>query len=163
MKLKIKSFISNILFFSVIFFVITTFQQRNLLSNDQPAPYFNLKTLQTGERVSIKSLQNQQTVVYFFAPWCTVCKLSMPNLDRLAKNGSINAIAIAADYESKQQVQAFVDDLSLSMPVLLADSHTASNYKISAFPTYYVISEDLKIIAKSMGYSTELGLRARSF
>ena len=86
----------------------------------------------------------------------------MPNLDKLHANGSINAIAIAADYTSIQAVKDLTRELNLSMPVLLGDKNTASNYKVSAFPTYYIISDELKITSKSLGYSTELGLRART-
>ena len=37
-----------------------------------------------------------------------------------------------------------------------------ANELISAYPTYYVIDEQLAITAHSMGYSTELGLRMRT-
>ena len=162
MKSKVKTTLLQILFFLVIFYTITQFQQRNMLENHAPAPYFNLPLLNTHERLSIDQIRGQKTVIYFFAPWCSICKISMPNHDKLHANGSINAIAIAADYTSIQAVKDFTRELNLSMPVLLGDKNTASNYKVSAFPTYYIISDELKITNKSLGYSTELGLLART-
>lgn len=85
----------------------------------------------------------------------------MPNLQSAMDDGDINAVAVALDYQSEQQVQDFVADLSLSMPILLGSAQTAKQYKISAFPTYYVIDESLRITARSMGYSSELGIKYR--
>ncbi len=146
----------------IVFYGVSAFQQRNMLPiDDSPAPYFSLEQLNGEQRFTIKSLQGQTTVVYFFAPWCSICKLSMPNLQAAMDDGDINAIAIALDYESKEQVADFVSQMQLNMPILLGSTNTAKQYKISAFPTYYVIDESLSITARSMGYSSELGIKFR--
>lgn len=161
-KLNMKKILLQIIVIAIVFFAVSAFQQRNLLSTDHtPAPYFALTQLNEQGRYSIKELQGQTTVVYFFAPWCSICKVSMPNLQSAMDDGDINAVAVALDYQSEQQVQDFVADLSLSMPVLLGSAQTAKQYKISAFPTYYVIDESLRITARSMGYSSELGIKYR--
>jgi thiol-disulfide isomerase/thioredoxin len=146
-----------------IFFAFTFFQERNLLTNEQSAPYFNLKILGSNERLTLAELKGKKTVIYFFAPWCSICKMSMPNVNTLYENGEINAIAIAADFNNEQEVEDFTADLAITMPVVLAQKYTTRHYKISAYPTYYIISEDLKVTSQSMGYSTELGIRARTF
>ncbi len=86
----------------------------------------------------------------------------MPNLETAYQQGKLNAIAIALDYQSIAEVKQFTDSLDLTMPVLLGSKSTGQDYKISAYPTYYVIDEQLAITAHSMGYSTELGLRMRT-
>nr|WP_273048854.1 hypothetical protein [Pseudoalteromonas sp.] len=86
-------------------------------------------------------------------------RYSMPNLEAVLESSNINAIGIALDYRNPQEVVDFVSDLNLTMPILLGDRHTQSNYKISAFPTYYIINEQLHITARSMGYSSELGIK----
>lgn len=86
----------------------------------------------------------------------------MPNLEAAISDSDINAIGIALDYKNEQEVAQFIDELKLTMPILLGDKHTQSNYKISAFPTYYVVNEQLQITARSMGYSSELGINLRS-
>ncbi|CCQ09588.1 putative heme-binding protein [Pseudoalteromonas luteoviolacea B = ATCC 29581] len=148
-----------------VFLVVSWWQTRGLLSTENsPAPYFSLPTLQQPElRFSIKALQGKKTVLYFFAPWCAVCRYSMPNLEKRYRDGSINAVAIALDYQSIAEVEAFTRDLGLSMPVLLGSNNTTSDYRINGFPTYYVVNEELMIISRSVGYSTELGLAVRSW
>ncbi|WP_105190457.1 TlpA family protein disulfide reductase [Pseudoalteromonas sp. T1lg48] len=157
-----KKFFSQLILIAVVFFAVSAYQERHLLSADHsPAPYFSLPQLHDDARFSIRELQGQKTVVYFFAPWCSVCKLSMPNLQKAMDRGDVHAIAIALDYQSKAQVREFVDDLQLTMPILLGSEYTAQQYKISAFPTYSVIDESLSISARAMGYSTELGIKLR--
>jgi len=150
--------------FAVIFIAVTAYQELGMLADngEQPAPYFSLPTLENEHKqISLSELAGQQTVVYFFAPWCSICKFSMPNLDKLHEQQKLNAVAIALDYDSKKAVEAFTQDLDLSMPVLMGNHQIAANFKVKAYPTYYVIDENLKITERSVGYSTELGLRAR--
>ena len=164
MKIRRSAFI-NISLAILVFYLVSTFKERNLLqTNNAPAPYFNLPLLnQPTERISIAQLEGKTTVVYFFAPWCTICRYSMPNLEAVLESSNINAIGIAFDYKNEQEVAHFVDELNLTMPIVLGDKHTQANYKVSAFPTYYVINEKLQITARSMGYSSQLGIAARAW
>lgn len=161
---KTTQLLLNIGILVVLFYAVTGFQERNLLkSDDTPAPYFNLAKLNpSSERLSIAKLQGQKTVVYFFAPWCSICRYSMPNLEEAYKADKVNAIAIALGYKSKHAVMRFATDLNLSMPVLLGTTGTQNSYKISAYPTYYIIDEQLHIVGRAMGYSTELGIMLRT-
>ncbi|WP_105167726.1 TlpA family protein disulfide reductase [Pseudoalteromonas sp. T1lg23B] len=146
-----------------VFLLITAYQEKDMLSDAgiQQAPYFSLPALEHTQRVSLDSLQGQKTIIYFFAPWCHVCKLSMPNLNKLYLERQINVVAIALDFQTTNQVRHFVDDLSLSMPILLGDNNLKANYRISAYPSYYVLDEKSNIVERSVGYSSELGLRLR--
>lgn len=143
---------------------ITAYQELGMLVDDgkQSAPFFSLPELDNpNKRVDLTSLQGQQTVIYFFAPWCSICKYSMPNLDKLYKSKKLKAIAIALDYPDIGSIKTFSQGLNLSMPILLGDRNTAQNFKIKAYPTYYVIDENLKITERSVGYSSELGIKLR--
>ncbi|MBD1582539.1 TlpA family protein disulfide reductase [Pseudoalteromonas sp. S16_S37] len=147
----------------IVFLLFNAYQQRDMLptSEHQPAPYFSLPQLNSAERISLAAFRGQKVVVYFFAPWCNVCRYSMPNLNKLYEQQQVNAVAIALDYENKAQISAFVADLKLSLPILLGNENIAANYRIRAYPSYYVIDESGNIIQRDMGYSTELGLRLR--
>jgi len=169
----LKSIIIQILAAVVIFNLVSMFKESSLLdtSGELPAPYFSLPVLDNTlekntsnkpvNRMDLSQLKDQKTVVYFFAPWCTICKISMPNLQNKVSDGSVNAIAIALDFENTTQVKEFTNDLGITFPVLLGNHQIRQNYQIEAYPTYYVIDENLKLSARSMGYSTELGLAIR--
>lgn len=160
-----------------IFFGISLWQERNLLPIQEAAPMFELLPLQLSltdaivpsdlafsqlEVLPTRSIysQNQRSLIYFFAPWCSICKLSMGNLAYL--EGKLPVVAVALDYSDEQAVLDFVAGLDINVPVLLGNSAVAQAYKIKAFPTYYIINAEGKIEMSSMGYSTELGLQIRA-
>ncbi|WP_440053669.1 TlpA family protein disulfide reductase [Pseudoalteromonas sp. T1lg65] len=148
-----------------VFIAVSSYQERNLLDDNGliSAPSFILPQLNETEMALFhsKQLAGNQSVIYFFAPWCSVCRVSMPNLDRLYRQQKVNAVAIALDFNSTEEVTNFVADLQLSMPILLGNQHVRKQYKIAAYPTYYVLDEHLNVTERAVGYSSELGLRAR--
>ena len=115
-----------------------------------------------GKTISLQANQ-RKTIVYFFAPWCSICDVSIDNLQSLyEKNLNIDVIAVALDYVDQSQVLNFSRKHQLTFPVVYGNEEIKSSYKIHAYPSYYVLNEESTIIAKSMGYSTELGLYLRS-
>jgi len=173
MKIKgrhLKSILIQIIAAIAIFNLVSMYKESSLLddSGALPAPYFSLPQLKDNHlaetptsRIDLSHLKDQKTVLYFFAPWCTICKISMPNLQSQVSDGTVKAIGIALDFENTEEVQSFTKDLGISFPVLLGNHQIRQNYQIQAYPTYYVIDENLKISARSMGYSTSLGLSLR--
>jgi peroxiredoxin len=114
------------------------------------------------ETVSLNA-QGKTTVLYFFAPWCQVCHVSIGNLQSLfQKNEQLNVIAIALDFTNKDEVRNFTNKHHLTFPVALGNEAIKKVFEISGYPSYYVLNEENVIIAKSMGYSSELGLYLRS-
>ena len=142
---------------------VNLYQNRNLPGSPEHAPELNLMTLD-GSPLNLKSLKGKKTVVYFFAPWCHICHASIGNLEDMWQDNKedVNAIVVALDYKSIDEVREFIADKNLTMPILLGHSKTSSDWNVFAFPTYYVIAEDGHIIWRSVGYSTELGLRIRT-
>lgn len=112
--------------------------------------------------VSLNS-QGKKTIIYFFAPWCQVCHVSIGNLQALyEKNEHLNVIAVALDYSSVNEVMDFTKQHQLTFPIALGNEEIKDAFSISAYPSYYIISEENSIIGKSMGYSSEVGLYLRS-
>ncbi|OCQ19972.1 heme-binding protein [Pseudoalteromonas luteoviolacea] len=157
-------YLINVIIFVVVLSAAFAYQELGMLEDNgrQSAPYFSLPMMSDeSQRYNISQLQGERSVVYFFAPWCNICRYSMPNIDKLHRLGKVNAVAIALDFQSTEEIEAFSKDLNLSMPILLGNRKTASDYKVKAYPTYYVMDPELKIIERSIGYSSELGIRLR--
>ncbi len=120
-----------------------------------------LKTLdnKTIELVNI----NKTTVVYFFAPWCQICHVSISNLQALyEKNEHINVVAVALDYIDRDEVFEFSSQHQLTFPIALGTEQIKAKFKVKGYPSYYVINQENTVIAKSMGYSSEIGLLLRT-
>ncbi|GAA0818654.1 TlpA family protein disulfide reductase [Colwellia sp. D2M02] len=136
-------------------------------SLNTPAQHHNesgaimLSTL-NGEPVALQA-QGNTTVLYFFAPWCQVCHASIGNLQNLFQhNEDVDVIAIALDYTSNEEVLKFTQRHQLTFPIALGDEKTKQAFAITGYPSYYIVDKDNVITAKSMGYSSELGLYLRS-
>ncbi|MBE7439457.1 MAG: TlpA family protein disulfide reductase [Spirochaetales bacterium] len=140
-------------FFLLIVSGLHLFQTRDLLDSRQSAPPFELEDLQ-GRKVSLSDFSGKKTVLYFMAPWCSICKISFPALQALgqAAGGNIHVVAIALSYQNPGEVADFAGDVSF--PVLLGKDSTGQDYRITAFPTLYVINADGQIASRSLGLAT---------
>ena len=167
MLATLRNFIIQILIFLAIFQAASFLRETSMLSTDTKIEattdllFTQVPTIM-GETVSLNS-QDKKTVIYFFAPWCQVCHVSIGNLQALyEKNENLDVIAVALDYNHVDEVMDFTKQHQLTFPIALGDEEIKQAFLISAYPSYYVINEENSIIGKSMGYSSELGLYLRS-
>ena len=158
---KVRSLLLNVAVVVVAFVAITAFQTRNMLPTDrQPAPDLPGVTL-AGERFDLERETPRPVLVYFFAPWCKICGASADNLERLRRilpAEQLDIVTVALDWGDADEVREYVARHGLQGPVLLGDAALARDWKIYAFPTYYVLDSQRRVVRRDMGYSTQLGL-----
>lgn len=160
-----KNLILQVCIVIVVFNLVSAFRETSMLSSwdVNRAPNYTLLNLDKKQSNLFREDSSNKTILYFFAPWCSVCRASIENLQiTYQNNSSIDIKAIALDYSSQAEVEDFANDLSLTFPILLGDEHLKNAYKVTAYPSYYVVNEKQQIEHRSMGYSTELGLFLRS-
>ncbi len=157
-----RNILIQIVVFFTIFQLLSWFKEADMLSTNSNLSHQQHALVSTmGDTVSLTA--KKKTVLYFFAPWCTVCHASIDNLQAIyQKNGNIQVIAIALDFMETEEVDDFVAQHQLTFPVVFGNEKIKQFYKVKAYPSYYVLNEDNTVIAKSMGYSTELGLYLRT-
>ena len=149
--------------FIILLFAVQSWQTKDLLANGSKLPLVELPTL-SGVNYQTSGHNGKSVVVYLFAPWCKVCKVSSINVNRLYDSvspGEVAVLAIALDYGSVEEVETFKKDHNLKMPVLLGSAQTARNFKISGFPTFYFANSEGSITAKTIGFTTKTGLMLR--
>jgi peroxiredoxin len=159
----LRSISIQLVVFFLIFQAMSFLRETSMLSTSTQLsdPTITLPTLM-GKPIPVKS-QGKTTVIYFFAPWCQVCHVSIGNLQALyEKNENIDVIAIALDYSSVEEVSNFTAKHQLTFPVALGNAAVKNQFSITGYPSYYVLDEDNTIKGKSLGYSSELGLYLRS-
>lgn len=147
----------------IAFNIVSLFRETSMLStnNDSPVAQFELTSLQ-GETVLIDS-NGSDTVLYFFAPWCQICHMSIGNLEKIYTGGKeIKVVAIALDFADAREVSEFVSRHNLSFPIALGNEAIKHAFKVSAYPSYYILDGDNRVKSRSMGYSTEIGLYFRT-
>jgi thiol-disulfide isomerase/thioredoxin len=159
--LKKSSWPRDILIGALIIAGVIAYQNRNLLDDDgsiqiSPQNFVQLN----GDMYSLQP-SDKKTLIYFFAPWCTVCKMSISNLD-VVDTKNYNVVRIALDYQSVEEIEAFAKDAEVEGTILLGGLPHKQRFNITGYPTYYILNEDLQVIKRDMGYSTSLGLSFRT-
>ena len=151
---------------AVVFFVVLAFQSRNMLAtNGQAAPALVGTTL-AGQPYDLGDAEARPALVYFFAPWCRVCALSSGNLNRLRRwrdTEDIEIVAVALDWDSAEDVRDYVERHDLNVKVVLGDVNVARAWQIQAFPSYYVLDDEHRVVRRDVGYSSQLGLWLRAW
>ncbi|WP_246028857.1 TlpA family protein disulfide reductase [Litorilituus sediminis] len=166
-KAVLRSLLIQAIIFFLAFQLVSYFRETSMLATDthiveQYNADFNAVTTLDNNTVSLFA-QGKTTVLYFFAPWCQVCHASIRNLQALHEdNKAIKVVAIALDYIDDDEVAKFTSKHQLTFPVALGNEGIKKAFSITGYPSYYVLNKQNVITAKSMGYSSELGLYLRS-
>ena len=148
------------------FQAFAAWQKQDMLGGSQPeAPTLALPDLE-GNWVELRPGNTRRTLVYFLAPWCTVCKHSVPHLNTLRRLRDPEELAIhvvGLAWQDPEELRRFARDTGLELPILTGVRSTAEAWKIRAFPTYYVLDENGQVLSSDLGLTTEWGLRWRTW
>ena len=148
----------------IIFILLSEWQAADMRDEGEELQSLTSPTLE-GNTLTFpdQNALSGNTLVYFFAPWCTICDLSIGNLNLVKHqfNADVNIVIVALDYQSIEEVQEFVADKELNFPVILGDSRWAKEYQIRAFPSYYIIDDTGTVLSRTIGYSSTAGMLSR--
>ncbi len=158
---KKNTWVRDILFGLLIIFGFIAYQNRNLLDDDGSIQISSQNFITISGDMYSLAPSDKKTLVYFFAPWCAVCKMSISNLDVVDTN-EYKVVRIALDYQSVEEIEAFAKDAGVKGTVLLGGEQHKQRFNVSGYPTYYILDEQLQVISHDMGYSTSLGLKLRT-
>jgi len=61
------------------------------------------------------------------------------------------------------EVRDYVEHHDLNVTVVLGGASVARQWQIQAFPSYYVLNSEHKVVRRDIGYSSQLGLWLRAW
>ena len=157
MKLILKNIF---IFFSTMLLLILTgnfaVAQQDVFSkmgavlpkHEKTAPNFKLLTT-NGRSISLSDFKGKTVLLNFWATWCTPCKKELPAMQRLYEDLKLDGfeiVAISIDRDKKERVHKYMEEYSLTFPVLLDPSQKVrKDYFILGLPTSYLIGKDGKL------------------
>lgn len=104
--------------------------------------------------------RDRPLLVYFWASWCPVCRMSNGGIQALAAGHPV--ITVAMQSGSEAQIRAYLIREGLSFPVISdPDGAVSGRWGVPAVPASFIVDRDGQIRFSSVGYTTGAGLRAR--
>ncbi len=144
---------------AALFFGITWFQSRNLVEPGQRIPEMTLPTT-GGEAMTLVDPEAERTLLFLWAPWCGVCTAQAGTVEwaRAVIGDDVSTRSLVLDYRDADSARKSAADKGIDVPVLLGDRRIQKTFNVDAFPTFYVLADDGRVLATSRGYTTTLGL-----
>jgi len=123
---------------------------------DAPAPDFSLKTI-SGDTATLSDYAGRVVLLNYWATWCLPCRAEMPLLQQYAERFGDDLVVLAINNgEPVDEVEAFIRELDLTLPVLLDPEEAVTQlYRIRGFPTTLFIDRDGKIRYQHIGILNE--------
>lgn len=127
-------------------------------------------TDQYGKEHTLSDYKGKVVFINFWATWCPPCKKELPDIEELYKEYNLNQDEVvflgivnpsSKEYPNNQDdsddvVIGFLDDNGYTFPTLFDDTgEVLKTYKISAFPTTFMIDKEGNIVGYVPGMMTK--------
>ena len=125
------------------------------------APNFVGLNFQSNDSVQLNDYKNKIILLDFWYKDCYPCMKAIPFLSRLlAKYGSDNLVVLGLNpfdnkEENKKKLPDFIELNKMTYPCIFIDNHVLESYNVKAFPTFYIIDKQGKIVYAEVGFSEE--------
>jgi thiol-disulfide isomerase/thioredoxin len=119
------------------------------------APTMDLKVVRGEDRLS----KERPDLLFFWATWCVICKVSVPEMMAFAKERGLDVIAVTD--EDPELVKKFLADYKEPFPEIVAiDPHrvTFQGYGVSGTPTFVIVDPEAIVQFYQTGYTGDGGL-----
>jgi len=144
------------------FFILSAFVNWVQAPKATNQAFVNLPvTTLDGKAHLLSTAQGKTTVVYFFAPWCTVCKLSIDAVNWFEGSSRVQAVAVGLDYETPNELLQFQS--RVKAPIYAGSSELQKQFQIDRYPTVYILDGNGRVRHTMVGYASRFGIWLRTW
>lgn len=105
---------------------------------------------------------DRAVAVLFWASWCGVCRVEEHSIDRLVHDTSVPLVVVATQSGDAAQIRQELSARGLDWDVVVDETGEGlAAYGLFGVPSFVVIDHRGYIRSAQMGYTSELGMRAR--
>jgi thiol-disulfide isomerase/thioredoxin len=153
---RIKSWSITLLLAVVVFSALSAWKSKDMLLG--PAPVLAGYDLQ-GQLITLEP-KDEPTLVYFWSTWCPICGFTVSSIASIAEDYPV--ITVATTSGSEEEIETYLAQKSIRLPVMMDDSgDLGRHWGVTGVPAIFIVDSKGQITHRSLGYASELGLRAR--
>lgn len=108
-----------------------------------------------GKKVKLSDLRGNVVLIDFWGTWCFPCKKSTPELQRVHeqfKDQKVKVFGLAVKENDWTAPEKYMKEGEYTYPILLRADEVAKQYQVRAFPSFFVISKDGRILHEARGF-----------
>ena len=140
----------------VVFSALSAWKSKDMLLG--PAPVLAGYDLQ-GQLMTLEP-NDEPTLIYFWATWCPICGFTISSIASIAEDYPV--ITVATTSGSEEEIKAYLAQKNIRLPVMMDDSgDLGRHWDVTGVPAIFIVDSKGQITHRSLGYASELGLRAR--
>ncbi len=131
-------------------------EREPLLSNGYNAPEINKKTI-LGKDFRLSDYKGKIVILDFWYRSCYPCIKALPDLQKISSETDSNEIIIIGvnPFDKKEKIISFLDERDINYTNIYESKSVATDYKVSAYPTLYIIDREGNIHSSHVGWSEE--------
>ena len=153
---RFKSWSITLLLAVVVLFALSAWKSKDMLLG--PAPVLAGYDLQ-GQLMALEP-KDEPTLIYFWATWCPICGFTVSSIASIAEDYPV--ITVATTSGSEEEIKAYLAQKNIRLPVMMDDSgDLGRHWGVTGVPAIFIVDSKGQITHRSLGYASELGLRAR--
>lgn len=159
--MRIKKWLKELVIFSVIaLMVIGAIDWWRAPTMPEDMDFSQQMTL-SGQPIDLQQLsQDRPVVIYFWATWCGVCKLTTPMVRGLA-NDNVQVVTVALRSGADSQLAPALEKAGFTLPTINdEDGIISDNWGIGVTPTFAIIYKG-NMVHSTTGWTSAWGIKFR--
>ncbi len=135
---------------------VALWQGRTLVSGSAPPLHVHTTT---GAAFRLAA-DKQPTLIYFWATWCPICRLTSPNVNTVAAHHRVVTVALQSGEPGA--INAFLAKKGLTFPAVAdPDGAIAAQWGVRGVPAIFVVDGRGIVRFAGIGYSSRWGMEVR--